>query len=127
MYRNIFCIFMCLISSTTAGAVVVRESFDGDLGLFDLVVGLPGGGADFGYSDTSNAGGNPGELGGIVARNQSMARYVDGDTWTPVGDFVVPQGPGMPGYAANPPIALGGAEAQYVKITIHIPDQLGRI
>ena len=78
MYRNLLLsgIIVWMIASTTASAVVVRESFDGDLGLFDLVVGLPGGGADFGYSDTSNAGGNPGELGGIIARNQSEARYV---------------------------------------------------
>jgi hypothetical protein len=56
---------------------------------------------------------------GFGAKTVTMETSLDGVTWTPVAD--VPQfsrAPGAPGYAANTTVALGGAEAKYVKLTI---------
>jgi hypothetical protein len=44
---------------------------------------------------------------------------LDGEVWTPLGDFEVPQGPGQPNYSGNEPIDLGDVEAQHVKLLIH--------
>ncbi|MFC1603725.1 discoidin domain-containing protein [Planctomycetota bacterium] len=55
----------------------------------------------------------------VGIKDISIETSLDGDAWTPLGDFVVPQGPGQPGYAANEPIDLGSVEAQHVKLLIH--------
>lgn len=59
------------------------------------------------------------EFQGSGIKDISIETSLDGDAWTPLGDFVVPQGPGQPDYAANEPIDLGGVEAQHVKLVIH--------
>ena len=55
----------------------------------------------------------------VGIKDISIETSLDGDVWTPLGDFVVPQGPGQPDYAANEPIDLGSVEAQHVKLLIH--------
>jgi hypothetical protein len=59
------------------------------------------------------------EFQGLGIKDISIETSLDGDIWTPLGDFVVEQGPGQPGYAGNEPIDLGGVEAQHVKLLIH--------
>ena len=77
MHRNLSLLGVAavMVVSTAANAAMVRESFNAGLGQFDLVVNLPGEGSDFGFSNTSNAGGSAGELGGTLARTD-VARYV---------------------------------------------------
>ena len=77
MYRNLLlCVVAVMVVSAAANAAMVRENFNAGLGQFDLVFNLPGGGNDFGLSNTNNAGGSAGELGGTVARTMPEARYV---------------------------------------------------
>ncbi|MFC1760709.1 hypothetical protein ACFL6U_01355 [Planctomycetota bacterium] len=59
------------------------------------------------------------EFQGVGIKDISIETSLDDDVWTPLGDFVVPQGPGQPGYAGNAPISLGEVEAQHVKLLIH--------
>jgi len=59
------------------------------------------------------------EFQGIGIKDISIETSLDGAVWTPLGDFVIPRGPGQPGYAGNKPIDLGGVEAQHVKLLIH--------
>jgi hypothetical protein len=55
---------------------------------------------------------------GIGVKDMSIEASLDDVTWTSLGDFVVPQAPGLPGYAANPPIDLAGTSAKYVRLTL---------
>lgn len=73
-----------LLASTTAGAQVsVVESFDADLGAWDTLFGAQSSGFDFGWSDSTFAGGAAGEFGGSFARvneptgDLSMPRALD--------------------------------------------------
>lgn len=72
-----------LATSPARAQVDVSESFDTDLGAFDTVFGTQADGFDVGWSDTSNAGGTPGELGGTFVRvnsqfgDLSMPRVLD--------------------------------------------------
>jgi len=77
MYQKsvLFGIVTVMAVSTAAIAVTATETFDTGLGKFDLVVNVPGGDNDFGFSNTSYAGGDAGELGGTIARSD-VARYV---------------------------------------------------
>ncbi len=59
------------------GPFTVTETFDTDLGNFDLEFGNVEGDNNFGFSDTNNAGGDPGELGGTVARSDVLRFVAD--------------------------------------------------
>ena len=57
---------------------------------------------------------------GFGAKNVTIEYSADGTTWTALAN--VPefaQAPGMPGYAANTTVSLGGVMAKYVKLTIN--------
>ena len=56
---------------------------------------------------------------GIGVKDITIETSLDGDTWTALGDFVVAQGPGQVGYAANPPLDLTGGLARFVRLNIH--------
>jgi len=86
-----------LFAAATANAQVsVTESFDTDLGAFDTLFGAQSSGFDFGWSDTSFAGGDPGELGGSFARvneptgDLSMPRALDTASFTTAIDLREP-------------------------------------
>ncbi|MFC1633636.1 hypothetical protein ACFL5Z_02235 [Planctomycetota bacterium] len=59
------------------------------------------------------------EFQGLGIKDISIETSLNGDVWTPLGDFVVEQGPGQPGYAGNEPIDFGDVQAQHVKLVIH--------
>jgi len=59
------------------------------------------------------------EFQGVGIKDISIGISLDGEVWTPLGDFEVPQGPGQPNYSGNEPIDLGDVEAQHVKLLIH--------
>jgi len=60
-----------------AGPFTVTETFDTDLGNFDLEFDNIEGDNNFGFSDTNNAGGDPGELGGTIARSDVLRFVAD--------------------------------------------------
>ena len=66
-----------------------------------------------------NANGFGEEFQGVGIKDITIETSLDGDTWTPLGDFEVARGPGHPDYAANEPIDLRDVEAQYVRLLIH--------
>jgi hypothetical protein len=78
-----FCLATLLAATSARAQVSVFESFDTDLGAFDTLFGAQSSGFDFGWSDSSLAGGDPGEFGGSFARvneptgDLSMPRALD--------------------------------------------------
>jgi len=80
------------LGSAPAGAQgSALETFDTDLGRWGTSFGNEAGGFDFGWSDTANAGGAPGEFGGLFVRvNQptgdlAMPRVLDTASLSSVG------------------------------------------
>jgi hypothetical protein len=66
-----FLVFVVVLMAPVAGIVcagTITETFDSDLGNFDTAVNNRSGGNNWGWSNTSNAGGSAGELGGREKR-----------------------------------------------------------
>ncbi|MFC1764787.1 LamG-like jellyroll fold domain-containing protein [Planctomycetota bacterium] len=55
---------------------------------------------------------------GIGVKDMTIETSTDGTTWRTLGDYVVPQGPGQPGYGPNPLINFNGILAKYVRLVL---------
>ncbi|UCF15172.1 MAG: carbohydrate binding domain-containing protein, partial [Phycisphaerales bacterium] len=54
---------------------------------------------------------------GVGVNDVTVEYSEDGDTWTTLGDFKFAQAPGLAGYATDTSVNMGGALAQYVRLT----------
>ncbi|UCE47773.1 MAG: discoidin domain-containing protein, partial [Phycisphaerales bacterium] len=54
---------------------------------------------------------------GVGVNDVTVEYSEDGDTWTILGDFKFNQAPGLAGYATDTSVNMGGALAQYVRLT----------
>ncbi|MFC1761779.1 LamG-like jellyroll fold domain-containing protein [Planctomycetota bacterium] len=55
---------------------------------------------------------------GYGVKDVNIATSTDGINWEFLGAFEVQQGPGQPGYTANPPLSLSGVLAKFVRLDI---------
>lgn len=77
-----FPVVIVLLLSLAAGAAaaLIEETFDTDLGKFDIALGNTDPYNNYSFSNTNNAGGaGAGELGGTFARHGSFSYVADGN------------------------------------------------
>ena len=78
----LICLALLNAASLPAAVGTITETFDSGMGKFDAAVGNTEGGNNFGFSNTGNAGGTPGEIGGTFSQNALgyVANTALGDT-----------------------------------------------
>ena len=72
-------VFLDNFTYTVIGVPTITETFDTGLGTFDSAKNNTANGNNFGFSSTANAGGNPGEAGGVLARTTTADAAYIGD------------------------------------------------
>lgn len=103
-------VVLCLgITVPASASIVLTETFDVDLGTFDAAVGNTSGGNNYGFSNTTNAGGSAGEIGGTFSQ-QTNAYVADTTLGGVVGwnDPLVIQAKGLSINGGNDQVAVLG-------------------
>ena len=83
MTKKILILAMVLCLACAYNAQARLETFDTDLGHFNLEVGNRSSGQNWGFSSTNYAGGTAGELGGTFQRTDTFPHVADGT----IGEF----------------------------------------
>ena len=96
---------MWLVPPGETGSIWIQYEFDRLYKLYDMWVW--------------NANGQYEVYLGFSAKDVTIEYSVDANDWTTLGDYTFNQGTGLPGYAHNTTVDLGGVVAKYVRINVN--------